>query len=212
VIDYVKIPPTLQFKPSYKVIHTLDILPLAQNLKLEKSFYQSTPSFVWDNGGPIAREFLDCLWAFGGFEESIIDVRIHKLQPGHYPCIPGYHLDWIPRKNQGKDIDLSSIPDYDHVIMILAETSLTEFVAEPIDLAVDSFKEANDIIKYVKPETWHVSNGQMVHFTSGDWHRGSPAQNSERRMLIRASNVPIKPANEIKTQSQVYIPITEASW
>ena len=207
----------MQFKPSYRVMDHIDVLPRWEALKDEKNFYQSSPKFVWDNGGPIARDFLDILYA-DGFEDTkwIIDQRVHHLQAGYYPAIPGYHLDWIPRKDKGTLPDLSVIPDYEHVVLIVGETSLTEFVAEPFETLVEyqTFEEYNDYIKKNKLGTWSVRNGDMVHFTSGDWHRPVEAQQTEWRMLIRASRVDHvkQPTNQIRNQSQVYIPIQEASW
>ncbi len=207
----------MRFEPSYKVIDHIEVLPLARNFKEEKMLYQASVKFAWNNGGPILREFLDKLadtWRYT--DNIIIDQRIHKLQEGYYPAIPGYHLDWIPRINKGQDIDLTTIPDYEHVVLIIGETSLTEFVAEPVEFpeTYSSFEPYNELLTIMPDlKTEHVVSGDMVHFTSRDWHRPVPALGSEMRLLIRASRVDhIKPANEIRNQAQVYIPIQEASW
>jgi hypothetical protein len=210
----------MRFEPSFKVIDKIDILPLAANFKEEKLFYQSDPSFVFDNGGPIARKFIEKLpFNFRHqLDNVLVDQRIHKLQEGYYPAIPGWHLDWIPRTNKGQDIDLTNIPDYEHVVLIVGESSLTEFLDQPTEFPdgpfwTSSFSPYNTVLNNVTTKTKHVENGQMVHFTSRDWHRPSPALGSEWRMLIRASRVDhIKPVNQIRSQAQVYIPIKEASW
>lgn len=204
------------FNPTFHIINEIDALPLAAALKEEPTFYQSSIDFVREHGGPITQKFLDALPLK---ENVLIDIRKHKLSAGYYPAIPGYHLDWLPRKNKGQDTDISSIPDYEHVILILAETSLTEYVDESIIIPnipeTKVFEYCNDFIKASGARTWHVQNGDMVYFTSHDWHRASPAEGNEWRFFIRASKLDkarYKPVNQITTQSQVYIPIKEAIW
>lgn len=34
-------------------------------------------------------------------EDYLVDVKIHMLMPGQYPCIPNWHCDFVPR-----DLDL----------------------------------------------------------------------------------------------------------
>ena len=203
------------FQPSYRTIDKIDALPLASVLRKERQFYQSSMEFVWDNGGPIAKEFIDKL-PFLAHDNVLVDVRVHSLQAGYYPAIPGYHLDWLPRTNKGADPIVSTIPDYEHVVLIVAESSLTEFVADATMIALPdtkAFEHANRQIKESKVKTEHVTSGDMVLFTSRDWHRPSPALGNEWRLLIRASRIDHKkPVNRIVEQSQVYIPIEEASW
>lgn len=209
-----------RFAPQYKTIDTIDVFPEARLLQGETMFYQSTPEFVFDKGGPIAREFVDKLPNDLMGRDTLIDVRVHHLRPGNYPAIPGYHLDWIPRKDQGRAPDLSVIPDYQHVILIVAETCLTEYVAEEIEISnlhdgdpAQAFRRANDYIKAQGIKTERVINGDMVWFTSNDWHRPVAAERSEWRLFIRASKVShVRASNQIRTQAQVYVPFEEAGW
>lgn len=207
------------FVPSFQAIDHVNALPTQRALKDEIMLYQASLEFAESNAGPIMSEFLYKLPS--SFKENIvIDSRVHYLQSGYYPAIPGYHLDWIPRKNNGTSPDLSVIPDYQHIVMVVAQTSLTEFVAENIDLPLlfvapeeRAFSYANDTIKLSGVNTRHVENGDMVLFTSRDWHRPVPAEVDEWRYFIRASKVShAKPKNQIRIQAQVYIPIEEASW
>ncbi len=203
------------FKPTFHTIDTIDALPLARVLRKEQQFYQSSMEFVAEKGGPIAQEFISKL-PFSEDDNVLVDVRVHSLQAGYYPAIPGYHLDWLPRTNKGADPIVETIPDYDHVVLIVAESSLTEFVADDIMIVlpeVKAFEHANRWIKASGIKTAHVKSGDMVQFTSRDWHRPSPALGSEWRLLIRASRIDHKePVNRLVDQSQVYIPIEEASW
>ena len=208
-----------EFTPTFHTIDHIDALPLASVLTEERSMYQASMDFALHSGGPITRQFINKL-PFSFFDNVLVDVRVHSLQKGYYPAIPGWHLDWLPRTNKGEDPIVETIPDYDHVVLIVAETSLTEFVAEPSALVLPdkgAFEHANSELNLFKDvanlKTDHVISGDMVQFTSRDWHRPSPAEGNEWRLLIRASRIDHKkPSNQLVTQSQVYIPIQEASW
>lgn len=207
------------FAPSFETIDHVDALPLQRELQNEQPMYQASMAFAHEQGGPITRAFIEKL-PFKLSDNVLVDIRVHSLQKGYYPAIPGYHLDWLPRTKDGENPVIDVIPDYDHVVMILAETSLTEFVAEPLSLLLPEekpFEWANDEIKrwtsVGKLDTKHVVNGDMVRFTSRDWHRPVAAEKNEWRFLIRASRIDHrKPSNKLVNQSQVYIPIKEASW
>ncbi len=204
-----------KFIPTFHVIDSVAAPLRGMDLSQEVMFYQSSMDFVQEYGGPIAREFIRKL-PFSPLDNVLVDLRVHHLNIGHYPAIPGYHLDWLPRTNKGADPVVSSIPSYDHVVLIIGETSLTEFVSEPIVLLLPerrAFEYANDTIKDSGIATEHVTSGTMVQFTSRDWHRPTPAEGPEWRLLIRASRIAHKsPVNDIRTQAQVYIPVQEASW
>lgn len=187
-------------------------LPLQYMFAGETGLYQASPEFAFKHGGLITKEFLRQCPLTGNV---IIDVRIHHLRKDEYPAIPGFHLDWIPRKNKGTEPDMTRIPSGHHVVMIIGETSLTEFLDIPLELEfpdTQPFAYANSYIKDHRLPVWNVSSGDLVRFTSRDWHRPVPAQGTEWRLFIRASQVEVRPANQIRTQSQVYIPIQEARW
>jgi len=41
-----------------------------------------------------------------GIDDYVVDVKIHMLMPGEYPCIPNWHTDFVPR-----DKDLKQQPE-----------------------------------------------------------------------------------------------------
>jgi len=208
-----------RFTPTAYVLDQFDVLPLGSVLREEVSMYQASPAFVHDVAGPLTRKFLSAAfvlarWTPEEMLNSIIDVRVHQLQAGYYPAIPGYHLDWMPRKNKGADVDLSVIPERKNIVLIVGETSLTEFVDSEVSYLGPNaqFKDYNVMLKRYAA-THHVESGQLVHFTSEDWHRPVPAEGNEWRYLARISTgMGIQPANQVRSQSQVYIPIEEGSF
>jgi hypothetical protein len=200
------------FAPAFRVIDQMEVFPLKQNIVGETMLYQADVPFAYEHGGPITKEFLR---RSPLPQSSIIDVRVHHLQAGQYPAIPGYHLDWIPRKDKGANPDMSRIPGARHVVMIIGLGSLTKFLAEEVTWDLPDEKPFERTTRYIEKyelPTWSVSNGQMVQFTSRDWHTATAATGPEWRLFIRASEVDRRPANEIRNFSQVYIPTQEASW
>jgi hypothetical protein len=200
----------LTFSPQFEVVHRLPVQP-TRDLEWETLLYQSSREFAERYGGPVTKQFLDLC----PLENPIIDVRVHHLQKGQYPAIPGYHLDWIPRRNKGQNPDLTAIPDATHYMLIVGIDSLTEFVAETVtfDLPDENpFAYVTDQVKQGAIRRRHALSGSIVKFTSHDWHTATRAEGPEWRLLIRASDVARRPVNEIRKFSQVYIPIQEASW
>ena len=36
------------------------------------------------------------------WEEHLIDIKVHMLMPGMWPCIPNWHRDFLKRDKDGK--------------------------------------------------------------------------------------------------------------
>jgi hypothetical protein len=200
----------LTFTPEYEVVHRIPVAPTRADLEGETLLYQASRTFAKAYGGPVTQEFLRLC----PLDNPIIDVRVHHLQRGQYPAIPGYHLDWIPRKDKGANPDMTRIPDATHYMLIVGIDSLTEFVAQEVtfDLPDEQpFKHVTDEIAKGDIATWNAPSGSIVKFTSRDWHTATRAEGPEWRLLIRASDVARRPANEIRRFAQVYLPIQAAS-
>src|SRR5262249_36308588 len=68
-----------------------------EQVKAEPTFFAAGIDFARRHGGPITHAVLDALpddWRAAGL---VIDSRTHLLMPGWFPCIPGWHLDDVPR-------------------------------------------------------------------------------------------------------------------
>ena len=61
--------------------------------------------------------------------EYVVDVKVHHLMPGQYPCIPNWHRDFIPRDHDLKQIreDMSDEKMY---IWVSGEPE-TEWINKP---------------------------------------------------------------------------------
>lgn len=124
------------------------------------------------------------------FEESeyVVDVKVHMLMPGEYPCIPNWHRDFVPR-----DEELNQKPK--------------EISGEKMYLWV-SGEPKTEWKTYSKKIETEV--GDWVEFTQNDFHRGIKSNIHTWRCFIRI--IPkkfIHPTTinigQIRRHSQVYI-------
>jgi hypothetical protein len=87
----------LRFHSTFTALAPLPTFSI-EMIKNEPMFFSADSDFVKEHGGPITRRFLASMpsdWIAA--RDLIWDSRSHMLMPGWYPCIPGWHLDDIPR-------------------------------------------------------------------------------------------------------------------
>lgn len=113
----------------------------------------------------------------------VVDVKVHMLMPGMWPCIPNWHKDLIPR-----DVNLTEQPEkINHDVMYawISGEPLTEFEYGKI-----------------APRKW-------IAFTQNDKHRGTQATEHGWRVFIRAVPDTIMksaPSKQwLRRQIQVYV-------
>jgi len=189
----------------------------------EGCLFGADADFAYHKGGPLTRWFLDTLEGVAGDPDPdfayTIDSRVHMLKPGWYPCIPGWHLDLIPRDAGGQP-DIDNPPEGDrHWLCCIGDCSLTQFLASPVDLERPSREEIvynsfntqiNRLVNSGRIYPSTVSSGSIVEFGPSDLHRGQAAHKDGWRFFIRCSKTKHRmPANQIRRQSNVYIPIAD---
>ena len=214
---------------------------IAGEIEREPMLFGADWDFAAEKGGPITRSFLAALNAAGGFGTMnpgiIIDSRVHMLQEGYYPCIPGWHTDDAPRDILTNQPDIFSPKVVQHALCVVdTDTgSTTEFITGRLRLRKESieaqraftvdgkvktvYEAASDIIDAAltdPPQAWSVNavpNNAVCLFDSRDWHRGVPAKRAGWRFFIRASHSSDrKVENKIRRQVQVYLPRTNIGW
>lgn len=159
------------------------------------------------------------------FKYISIDSRSHMLMQGWYPCIPGWHCDDFYRPNGQPDLlNVTTFAEQRHHMIVLGDCSLTEFMTSrmgyrsaPEDQNVYGFWNSyiNKKSKTQKNsfESKTVKHGQLVSFGPTDFHRGMPATKSGWRMFIRLTESNHRqPKNEIRNQTQVYLPSVGNGW
>ena len=121
-------------------------------------------------------------------DEYVVDVKVHMLMPGEYPCIPNWHRDFVPR-----DKDRKKIPSQitgDKMYLWVSGAPYTEFKKDPVRVETGEF-------------TW-------TEFTQLDLHRGVKSEIHTWRCFIRV--IPKKfihpgtlNVGTIRRHTQVYI-------
>lgn len=121
-----------------------------------------------------------------------VDVKVHMLMPGQFPCIPNWHCDFIPRdENKNKRPELVN-PEH-KMFLWLSGPPLTEFADG----------------REVRPREW-------VEFTQLDEHRGTPSEEFTWRTFIRlvpsALCPPESPDKWLRRHTQVYLDAENFEW
>lgn len=141
---------------------------------------------------PIIDELLNSDLLEDREENYLVDVKVHMLIKGMYPCIPNWHRDFQPRGDDGKREP--TINCQRKMYMWLSGSPGTEY----IDKKGKTYKK--------KPQTWNT-------FTREDVHRGTPSEveGTTWRCFIRVipkdfvHSTTIN-VGEIRRHTQVYLP------
>jgi hypothetical protein len=74
-------------------------------------------------------------------------------------------------------------------------------------------REINDLVARGEMRLEQLDEGNIAAFNWQSFHRGMPATKNGWRMFIRASwNTNREFKNEIRQQTQIYLPAPEAGW
>lgn len=118
------------------------------------------------------------------------DIKVHMLMPRQYPCIPGWHVDNVPRDTDGRQM-------FDKVRLDL-----------PMWMWISGGPLTQFRNGYIKPEKW-------TRFTQADEHRGQAASEFTWRAFIRATHADILPVKQepwLRRHCQVYVDEVDYQW
>jgi len=191
-------------------------------IEREPMLFQSNAEFSFNAGGPITKDVLDRLRACTPskvFNKLRIDTRSHMLMPGFFPCIPGYHCDFMQTTESGKQMMSTHDEDIEHY-MFLSGPPSTEFIKDRNivwDKDIFTWKEVSNEMNSRKLETFKVPTGQLIKFNARELHRGTPHEGppGHWRYFFRATSLPEwhqdygKFTNKIRHQVQVYCDLNE---
>lgn len=190
-------------------------------IKNEQMLFSASVSFARAKGGLITQEFIQTLP--DGWQNCIIDSRVHMLMPGWFPCIPGWHHDDVPRSREDGQPNYKN-PEYhsEHIACVVGDSSLTAFInadviLDEVPLGKVVYREWHEQIEHQIMENnltySFIKPSELVRFDWQTFHRGSQATKSGWRLFIRASrNTNRKFENEVRKQVQVYISPVNRGW
>lgn len=197
------------------------VVPEGTIVKNEPMFFQATIEKARAEGGPITNAFLDaCSKYISTTAEGLhvfLDSRIHMLMPGWYPCIPGWHHDDVERSRsdgQPNYHDASYAPFF---MMALHGDAMC-----PTEFATGYFEYEEPALGRVIYQDLHpqveqdVKDGALdlekakydtvYQFDDRSWHQGTACRKGGWRWFGRLTFAnPLTPANEIRTNANVYL-------
>lgn len=146
-----------------------------------------------------------------------IDVKIHMLMKGQYPCIPNWHCDNVPRidgKLQYANID-ESAPD---MLLWVSDSPLTEFLANDVNIGrvLKDHGEIAPLISNYELETKRIPAETWISMKQNTPHRGTVAEGHTWRIFARLTHKsisPVRPVDDvIRRHCQVYLDATTFTW
>jgi len=122
-----------------------------------------------------------------------VDVKVHMLMPGQYPCIPNWHYDFVPRDGDG--IKQWHMRD--------ARNKMFLWLSGP---PITQFRDGREVV----PKEW-------MEFTQFDEHRGVISDKFQWRLFIRVAPenlIPFKAKGDdrIRRHTQVYLNADNFEW
>lgn len=219
------------FSPKQFFVDRLQVQPTALEIEREPMLYRASFPFAAEQGGPLTAAFLAnlCLHSkalgIGSLQGLVIDSRTHMLLRGHYPCIPGWHHDDVPRNTPNGQPNYDDPPYRARHLMVVLDAidaptgAMPQFLESVVDVpwpldeqaviyaAWDAHINALDLLTHT------VSSGAVWGFDCGHFHRGMPAKRHGWRFFIRATwDTQVQAEDKIRRNANVYVPWSTAGW
>lgn len=189
-------------------------------IKDEPMYHKANEMFVkFDTEqGPITKAFFTALpddWKPHSqvpISGALFDSRVHMLMDGWYPAIPGFHLDSVPRGDDGQP--LPGTGDAECVLTFLGITPTlfiegdlefeydpSETIYKQLDQAVEGWIDSGEgTVVEGEPGVLYYLDSQTVHAAQANY------QGFGWRWFGRLTrNAPYGPRNEIRRQVQAYV-------
>lgn len=195
----------------------------AQTLMNEPNLLGCSPLYVREVGGPVTKNALEQIMDIYGYPirlaekeglSAIVDVSVHKLLPGYYPMMPGWHCDWVPYGGRSGQPDFSLIhPDSFNVSLTLSNEQKGvaghEYVQSNIKPKLWDqervFRDLHSQVKRIGPDVVKSKDGVFVRYTPKTILKALPCERRGVRLYVRFSMC-VKPpiVNQLVNCQQVY--------
>lgn len=202
------------------------------DLSRETSVYAASPDFVRRHCGPIARSLLDAVpedyyeRCEGLGMLPNVDVRVHRLNVGEYPAVPGWHCDGALRETYFAAPDVEAVSIRDTVLATVSTdpggVSNFEVLTEPLMLDVDDERADYGVWRTVHRAVERISaprrstrDGALYRIGIRTVHRAMPARVRGWRLFFRMSmwhNDYLGDSGKVARQQQVYVVSEENGW
>ena len=194
-------------------------------IKNEEMFFNCDLDFAYEKGGPITRNFIDCLPEDVKKENPVLDSRVHMLMKGWFPAIPGFHHDDVPRSTANGQPNYAN-PEYhaEHALALVnGNICPTEFAIGTVELEIPKegiiykhwHKEIEKQIQNDSMKSVFAPSNQILFFDAHDFHQATRAVADGWRWFARISwNTDRQKTmtNEIRRNCQVYLEHPMEGW
>jgi hypothetical protein len=222
--------PTLKvFKPDVRILGSFVPTATLDELDAEQSVYAASPEFVRANCGPIANSILDAVpdsylqrcRSLGMLPN--IDVRVHRLNRGEYPAVPGWHCDGHLRETYFGAPQTDRIPIRDTILATVSShvdgVSNFEMLDESVEMEItpgqsDLWAQVHSFVESGGYRRLKSMDGLLYQMGIDTIHRCTPALRRGWRLLFRMSmwhNDYLGDGGKVARQQQVYIK-SELGW
>ncbi|MFY0656247.1 MAG: hypothetical protein JXR12_05790 [Neptunomonas phycophila] len=143
-----------------------------------RMFKHADINFAYENSNDYVKYVLDSVKTENKHRRILVDVKVHNLSVGEYPCLPGWHCDttaFIDEKGKPENLYLIAVGD-----------NRTEFLANPFEWNSDTMDQRK-IARHIPKDAPVVSipNSTICKFGRYDFHRGPCSTVAGTRILIR---------------------------
>ena len=123
-------------------------------------------------------------------EDYELDIKVHMLMAGQFPCIPNWHTDMVPRDETGvrfDQIDQANPP----MLIWISDGPETEFLARPLEMPIPGshielarflqHPSTQPMTQLIQPNVWWSMDQQTPH-------RGTQAKRAGWRVFARLTH------------------------
>lgn len=192
------------FNPEIEKIGEFPSVASIGEIAEEVGMYSASPEFVKENGGKLTQLMMNQV-PESFYEECKllglypnIDVRVHRLYPGDFPAVPGWHTDGEFRKNYYSQPDLDKFTQHSHIVGSISTddngVSMTELVNEDFEAHIENpdadntlWQQVHEQIELNKPGIIQLPDGQLTKIGAMTLHRATPARIRGWRLFVRLS-------------------------
>lgn len=194
-----------KFEPKIDILGQVKPTWDIDTLTNEIGVYAASPKKVRDVCGPIANTILDTVpdWWYRKCAElnmlPNIDVRVHRLNVGEYPAVPGWHCDGALRETYFGQPDLNRVKIRDTILCVVSSkesgVSNPEIITEPTTVEIKKPESSSDFVLWKEvhrnlPPNLNktvMPDGQITMMSCNTLHRVMPAHSRGARLLFRMS-------------------------
>lgn len=151
-------------------------------------------------------------------DEYEIDIKVHMLMKGQFPCIPNWRCDNVPRIDTGELAYDQVIPNQRPMLLWVSGSPTTEFLSNDLELPdIETHGELASFLqvyttnyKGVFKPTSNIPERTWVTMDQMTPHRGTAATKPCWRVFVRLTPKEIVTArpvlSNIRRHCQVYLP------